>query len=477
MKLASDTQQMQKRKAWEVAVSRRLAWIGLPIILLWLALANGFFDSNFDAIGWNFSDGLWVLVGASSLALALFFRQAGCAPAGKTQTCFDGAAVVLMGAGVGVVSYIGTNEPEIYLIGAVAAALGSSWLLLRRGAALSELPYAELLHVMAVSALVLATLKALFRLCSLSVVMLAVILIALSLVSCLCLRAVGDVSRRKYIFYLRGDHKSLGFVVVFVLFFSIVLKLIDILTAPFEPSPISYCVEFALIIGLVAVLLSSGRRLEFHYSVKALIVITAFCSFFFAYSQGLVLSSMQGVLMAIREVTRFYILMIAADIAHYSEESPFTLFGCFWALCGFSRLLFIGFDALPLQDITGEWSASFTVNVMLLLILSIMTFSLLKPMNGLRPPLSDPRLYIKQEGGGDLVLNLFIDGIAQEHGLTPREKEVAALIMQGRSKSYIAETLFISENTVKYHSKNLYRKIGINSKGELLDLCYKTKGA
>ena len=66
---------------------------------------------------------------------------------------------------------------------------------------------------------------------------------------------------------------------------------------------------------------------------------------------------------------------------------------------------------------------------------------------------------------------------SQEHGLTPREKEVAALIMQGRSKSYIAETLFISENTVKYHSKNLYRKIGINSKGELLDLCYKTKGA
>ena len=44
------------------------------------------------------------------------------------------------------------------------------------------------------------------------------------------------------------------------------------------------------------------------------------------------------------------------------------------------------------------------------------------------------------------------------------------LLCQGRSKSYIAESLFISENTVRSHSKNIYRKLGVHSKQELLDL-------
>ena len=41
-------------------------------------------------------------------------------------------------------------------------------------------------------------------------------------------------------------------------------------------------------------------------------------------------------------------------------------------------------------------------------------------------------------------------------GLSNREAEVAALIAQGRSKNYIAETLFVSQNTVRTHAKNAY---------------------
>ena len=55
-------------------------------------------------------------------------------------------------------------------------------------------------------------------------------------------------------------------------------------------------------------------------------------------------------------------------------------------------------------------------------------------------------------------------------GLSNREAEVAALIAQGRSKNYIAETLFVSQNTVRTHAKNAYAKLDIHSNQELIDL-------
>lgn len=60
--------------------------------------------------------------------------------------------------------------------------------------------------------------------------------------------------------------------------------------------------------------------------------------------------------------------------------------------------------------------------------------------------------------------------LAKEHKLTQREQEVMLLIARGRDVPGIAQQLFISSNTVRSHSKNIYKKLGIHSKAELLDL-------
>lgn len=59
---------------------------------------------------------------------------------------------------------------------------------------------------------------------------------------------------------------------------------------------------------------------------------------------------------------------------------------------------------------------------------------------------------------------------AENYGLTPRESEVARFFIEGRTVPYIAERLVVSESTVKYHSKNIYRKCGVTGRQELLDL-------
>lgn len=58
----------------------------------------------------------------------------------------------------------------------------------------------------------------------------------------------------------------------------------------------------------------------------------------------------------------------------------------------------------------------------------------------------------------------------EEHGLSPREIEVAELLMKGHTVSAIAGKLFISENTTRGHAKSIYKKLAIHSRQELVDL-------
>lgn len=65
------------------------------------------------------------------------------------------------------------------------------------------------------------------------------------------------------------------------------------------------------------------------------------------------------------------------------------------------------------------------------------------------------------------------DNIDIFENLTPREKEVAFLLLKNYSNVEISDTLHISVNTVKSHSKNIYSKLEISSKKELRQLLNK----
>lgn len=54
--------------------------------------------------------------------------------------------------------------------------------------------------------------------------------------------------------------------------------------------------------------------------------------------------------------------------------------------------------------------------------------------------------------------------------LTERESEIANLLLKGKTYRMIAGELNISENTVKTHVKNIYSKLGVQSRSELTSL-------
>lgn len=59
--------------------------------------------------------------------------------------------------------------------------------------------------------------------------------------------------------------------------------------------------------------------------------------------------------------------------------------------------------------------------------------------------------------------------VAREAGLSARETEVFMLLAKGRGIEHIQGKLCISSHTVKSHVYNIYRKMGISSREELLD--------
>lgn len=60
------------------------------------------------------------------------------------------------------------------------------------------------------------------------------------------------------------------------------------------------------------------------------------------------------------------------------------------------------------------------------------------------------------------------EAVRRLKSLSERETQVLGYIMQGYSMPQISDKLFISLNTVKTHSSNIYRKLDVNSRRELL---------
>lgn len=77
------------------------------------------------------------------------------------------------------------------------------------------------------------------------------------------------------------------------------------------------------------------------------------------------------------------------------------------------------------------------------------------------------------------VLKMFknkpADNTSDEFNLTEREKEILKWLVEGMSYKLIADTCFISIDTVSGHIKNIYKKLQVHSKSEAVAKAIKGK--
>lgn len=106
------------------------------------------------------------------------------------------------------------------------------------------------------------------------------------------------------------------------------------------------------------------------------------------------------------------------------------------------------------------------------LVLAVSTMLVLPPRKHVeaQSPQSDaPGL---SEAGAGAATQAALTSLAEGAALTNREREVLALLAQGRTSAVIAREMGIAEGTAHTHVMHVYQKLGVHSQQELLDLVH-----
>lgn len=117
------------------------------------------------------------------------------------------------------------------------------------------------------------------------------------------------------------------------------------------------------------------------------------------------------------------------------------------ALAGIAAVLIFLIRHFELQFLSGGISTTVYVGFIGLLFLGVGIYM------GLRLRKDQPKTEVRTTLSARAAANDL---------LTPRETEVLQCIAEGMSNKEIAETLFVSENTIKKHLNNLYSKLEVN---------------
>ena len=81
-------------------------------------------------------------------------------------------------------------------------------------------------------------------------------------------------------------------------------------------------------------------------------------------------------------------------------------------------------------------------------------------------PPAAPTPDVSTQQSAEAVLNM----IAEDYSLTRREAEVLPYLARGRSAKVIADALYVSENTIRTHTRRILEKTDLHSKQQLIDL-------
>ena len=68
--------------------------------------------------------------------------------------------------------------------------------------------------------------------------------------------------------------------------------------------------------------------------------------------------------------------------------------------------------------------------------------------------------------------NEYSDSLMHIYGLTDREAEIVDQIYQGLTSKDISEALFISENTVKKHTDNIFKKMNVRNRSQVIRIVH-----
>lgn len=182
------------------------------------------------------------------------------------------------------------------------------------------------------------------------------------------------------------------------------------------------------------------------------------------------------------------ITYLVAEVAHVRKVSPYVLMG---VAMGAARVcLVVALVAGYAAGVAGggpsdEAERTMRYLVIIVVVLYALCMALVFVSRGRKrrraeeafsaeasasEPASKPAPVPAVASESESALDARCAAVAREGGLTEREAEILVYLARGRTKAYIADVLFVTENTVRSHVRNIYSKLGVHTRQELLDL-------
>jgi DNA-binding CsgD family transcriptional regulator len=151
------------------------------------------------------------------------------------------------------------------------------------------------------------------------------------------------------------------------------------------------------------------------------------------------------------------VVILTANISLLFQKNTKNNYSTLKSLRAFGWFNLVGYAVFFASSLLSE-SVSLYVSSSALLLLNIIPIIWIKKYF--------MRDHMKFSSDGNLQ---FLDVVLQNYTISNREREIMELILQGKSNKEIEDILFISYNTVKNHIYNLYQKLGVKSRGQMIN--------
>lgn len=231
--------------------------------------------------------------------------------------------------------------------------------------------------------------------------------------------------------------------------------------------------------GAIVWVLVAGRGFRFRvvWAFEAMLAIGSLA----CYLAGSAVPTTYGATLAVIPITLWLgiAFLVARDISCHTSLPAYVvlglLYGTYTVMFNLGRLASLFFGGFFEQSVIALGIMVFLLGVSIVLVL-------MNPLPRKRPLFADlssargAACDGRQNAVGGASLGLAdktidaLSELAERRGLTERELQIALYLARGRSRRYISETLYLSENTVRNHMRNIYHKLEVHTKQEFIDL-------
>ena len=230
--------------------------------------------------------------------------------------------------------------------------------------------------------------------------------------------------------------------------------------------------SFVVSLAFFVLLFVSGKTVELSTLGRALMPILAVLFLLHNVVHGSLGGLLPVITLGFWQVIQVFLMLLLIDIARSGVASLSFVFPTGWSVACFGFALGALFGQCMSALFGVEESAVQSIAAGLTIVAVLASSAL----GAARYPHAKPAVQAasaQDDPSGDSAIDPIAhacDELVERYELSSREREVFELLARGNTRASIGERLFISENTVRVHVKNIYAKLHIHSKQQLIDI-------